>query len=258
MSAGGEMFSNVLIGVDGLQGGRDAIALARQLAMPGAKLTLAHVYGLFLGRGAVEELPIARRDARDVLERERALAGIGAEIVACGGQPVGRALRELAGERQADLLVVGSTRHALLGRVLLGDDSRATLDGAPCAIGIAPHGYAQEQHPLKMVGVGYDGSAESEPVLRAARLLAERHGAQIRTLGVNGEPRYELQRLAERVDLLVIGAHLRGPFARLVHRSISHLLLSHIACPLVVLGPTEDRRNPQFATGRAPMASAGS
>jgi hypothetical protein len=48
------MFSNVLVGVDGRQGGRDAIALARQLAPPQASMTLAHVYGSdwMLGRGA--------------------------------------------------------------------------------------------------------------------------------------------------------------------------------------------------------------
>jgi|ERR1019366_10823383 hypothetical protein len=39
------MFANVVVGVDGRQGGRDAIALARQLAAPDAAITLAHVYG---------------------------------------------------------------------------------------------------------------------------------------------------------------------------------------------------------------------
>ena len=38
------MFKNVLVGVDGRAGGRDAIALASQLANPDGKLTLAHVH----------------------------------------------------------------------------------------------------------------------------------------------------------------------------------------------------------------------
>lgn len=37
------MFINVLVGVDGRQGGCDAIALAEELAAPGARITLAHV-----------------------------------------------------------------------------------------------------------------------------------------------------------------------------------------------------------------------
>src|SRR5579859_3719858 len=43
-TSGGEMFKDVLIGVDGRQGGRDAVALARELATPEARFTLAHVY----------------------------------------------------------------------------------------------------------------------------------------------------------------------------------------------------------------------
>jgi hypothetical protein len=48
------VFDNVVIGVDGRSGGRDAIALAKRLAAPDARVTLAHVYGSegMLGRGA--------------------------------------------------------------------------------------------------------------------------------------------------------------------------------------------------------------
>ena len=38
------MFKNVLVGVDGRAGGRDAIALASRLRDPDGELTLAHVY----------------------------------------------------------------------------------------------------------------------------------------------------------------------------------------------------------------------
>lgn len=38
------MFKNVLVGVDGRAGGRDAIALACKLTNPDGKLTLAHVH----------------------------------------------------------------------------------------------------------------------------------------------------------------------------------------------------------------------
>jgi len=37
------VFSNVLVGVDGRQGGRDAIALAKQLAAPDGQIALAHI-----------------------------------------------------------------------------------------------------------------------------------------------------------------------------------------------------------------------
>ena len=130
------MFGNVLVGVDGRQGGRDAIALARQIAAPGATFTLAHVCAPFPGRGAVELLQIERAEAQQMLERERELAGIDAQLVVRGPRPVGHGLHELAEITEADLLVVGPTRHAMIGRVLMGDDCHAALDGSPCAIGI--------------------------------------------------------------------------------------------------------------------------
>ena len=38
--------------------------------------------------------------------------------------------------------VVSSSGRGLLGRVTVGDDTRAALDGAPCAVAVAPAGYA--------------------------------------------------------------------------------------------------------------------
>ena len=140
------MFTNVLIGIDGRQGGRDAIALARELAAPDSAFTLAYVCAPFPGRGAGEMLRIERAASHEMLERERELAGIDAQLAVRGPRPVGRGLHEVAEQERADLLVVGSTRHALLGRALMGDDCRAALNGAPCALGVAPLGYALAPH----------------------------------------------------------------------------------------------------------------
>jgi nucleotide-binding universal stress UspA family protein len=178
------LFRNILIGVDGRQGGRDAIALGGQLAAPGATLTLAHVYHAPLGVAAAEALPAERVGSQQLLERERELAGVDAQLILRGEQPIGQGLHELAEERHADLLVVGSTRHALLGRVLLGDDCRAALNGVPCTIAIAPRGYGLAPHRLERVGVGYDPSPESERALRAARDLAAAHRGAIKLLWV--------------------------------------------------------------------------
>lgn len=178
------MLDNVLVGVDGGQGGRDAIALARELAAPEASLTLAHVYEPFLGRGSVELSPLEASEGAKLLERERSLAAVDAQLVVKGELPVGVALHELAEERKVNLLVVGSTRHALLGRVLMGDDCRAALDGSPCAVAIAPRAYASAPHRLARLGVGYDDSPESEFALRTARELAELHGASITAMWV--------------------------------------------------------------------------
>jgi nucleotide-binding universal stress UspA family protein len=64
---------------------------------------------------------------------------------------------------------VGSSRRGLLGRVLMGDDMRGALNGAPCAIAIAPTDYSHEPVAMREIGVGYDGSPESRHALDLAR-----------------------------------------------------------------------------------------
>jgi nucleotide-binding universal stress UspA family protein len=178
------MFRNVLVGVDGRQGGRDAVALARQLAPMNATFTLAHVCTPFSGQGAVELLPIELEEAQQMLVRERELAGIDAQLLVGRPQPAGSGLHELAQKHRIDLLVVGSTRRAVIGRLLLGDDCRATVDGAPCAVGVAPRGYGLVPHELERVGVGYDGSLESAHALVAARELASAHAGTVKAFWV--------------------------------------------------------------------------
>ncbi len=180
------MFENILVGVDGRQGGRDAIALAKRLAAPHAAITLAHVYGSdwMTGRAAALALPVAREEAHRMLTSERAEAGIDAELAAYQLDRPGRALHQASEHLHADLLVIGSTRHALLGRALMGDDARASLNGAPCAVAIAPRGYTQMDHDPATIGVGYDGSPEAEHALTTARELAARYGAAVKAMWV--------------------------------------------------------------------------
>jgi nucleotide-binding universal stress UspA family protein len=178
------MFDNVLIGVDGRQGGRDAIALAKQLAAPGADLALAHVYDWPVWRNNGLAAVIEFDQASEILTAERRSAQIEAALVTACCSPPARGLHELAVQRAADLLVVGSSRHALLGRTLMGDDAKGALNGAPCAIAIAPRGYEQVNGELRTIGVGYDTSPESEQALRAARDLATRHAGAIKALWV--------------------------------------------------------------------------
>jgi nucleotide-binding universal stress UspA family protein len=178
------MFKQIVVGVDGHAGGRDAIALARNLLGPDGKLTLAYVYSRDLvSRDVVpgaEEVEAER--AGELLERAHRDAGIPVTPCYIGSSSVGRGLHELADHTGADLLVVGSTRHGLLGRVLIADDTQDALNAAPCAIAIAPAGYARSAASLRKLGVGYDGSPESEHALAVARELAHECHAELSAL----------------------------------------------------------------------------
>jgi nucleotide-binding universal stress UspA family protein len=187
------MFRNVLVGVDERPGGRDAIALAKDLVAEDGELTLAYVH---LGdpkptRGSSPAFDAAEQErSRELLEAARAEAGIEAAVLWTGSPSVGRGLHELAERQRTDLLVVGSTSRSLIGRVLTGDDTRDALNGAPCAVAVAPAGYAQRSVSLREIGVGYDGSPESEHALALARELASELGAKVSAFEAVSLPAY--------------------------------------------------------------------
>jgi nucleotide-binding universal stress UspA family protein len=174
------VFRKVIVGVDGQSGGRDAIALAEQLVAPDGELTLAKVYSSHRRGGESPQ----REDALEGLGQQRAWAQVDADLTTLGSSSVGVGLHELADSRQADLLVVGSSHRARLGRVFIGDDTRASLSGAPCAVAVAPAGYVRRRRRLREIGVGYDQSFESERALAVARQLAADEDAHLSALEV--------------------------------------------------------------------------
>jgi nucleotide-binding universal stress UspA family protein len=187
------MFRNVLIGVDGTSHGREAIALASLLAEPGARLTMVHVQpGAVPANVAQVDLhavdptyyDAGREESRQLLEREREATGVDAALVTVPGPAVGPALHALAEQQGADLLVVGACKHRLAGRILIGDDTRASVKDATCPVAIAPTGFAADQRPLATIGVGFDPSDESRAALAVARDLAARHGSNLIALDV--------------------------------------------------------------------------
>jgi len=202
------MFRNVLVGVSDHDGGRDALALAQMLLAGDGELTLAHVFH--------EEPPSPYRwtdtrvvdggeRARELLERAAREAGVQAHIRWRGDTSVGRGLHEIAEMIDADLLVVGSSRRGLLGRAALGRDTRAALNGAPCAIAIAPVGYGSEPPTLiREIGVGYDGSPESEHALGVARGLAAELGSKLSAFQAVSIPAYIYVGAPDRVEASAI------------------------------------------------------
>ncbi len=272
------MFKNVLVGVDGRPTGRDAIALATRLLDPEGKLTLAHVHSDVLSplhAAAPGVIEGERKASHELLERERSAAEVSAELVSVAALSPGGGLHEQAEEMHADLLVVGSSTRGAFGRIMVGDDTRAALNGAPCAVAVAERGYADHPTPFAKIGVAYNDSPESAAALAAAREVAESTRAQIHVLqvvpiasyayggavpmgafveemledaskslaelpdvqarAVSGLPGEELAAFGDQVDLLVVGSRGYGPLKRLVLGSTSMFLERHGRSSLLVL-----------------------
>jgi len=211
------MFKNVLVGVDGSLNSRDAIALASRLTDSDGKLTLAHVHPGSLHPlhaitpGLVEE---EREASQSLLERERGEADVQAELLSIVATAPGGGLHRQAEEQGADLLVVGSCSRGVFGRVMLGDDTRASLNGAPCAVAVAAKGYGEHPTPIAAVGVGYNGSPESRAALAIAQQVAEPTHASVHALEVVSIPTYAFTGLipptiGEGVDIIISEASSR-------------------------------------------------
>jgi nucleotide-binding universal stress UspA family protein len=176
------MFNNVIVGVDEQPGSRDVIALAKTLMAEDGELTLAHVHQGKTGpvHSSNPGFQAAERErSLTLLKDVRERVGVDAERVCIGSPSVGQGLHELAESQGADLLVMGSCRRGLIGRVFVDNDTQDALNGAPCAVAVAPVGYAQDAIPLGEIGVGYNASPESEHALTVARQFAVERGARL-------------------------------------------------------------------------------
>ena len=211
------MFQNVLVGVDGSSNGRDAVVLATRLLGEGGRMTLAHVRpGELHPLHAVTPGLLAeeRAASQKLLEDDRASGEVEAELVSIVAASPGGGLHRQAEEQGADLIVVGTCRRGALGRVMLGDDTRAALNGAPCAVAIAARGYAEHPTPLANVGVGYNDTPESRGALVAARAVAAPTRATVHLLEVLSIPTYSYTGLmpptiGESIDVMLKQARER-------------------------------------------------
>ena len=108
------------------------------------------------------------------------------------GESPGRALHELADEIHATVTVIGSAHHGPVGKVILGGVGDSMLSGAPCAIAVAPLGFAEGEQKLGRIGVAVDGSWQAWRALQGAAVLAEAAKTPIRVLTVEEPHHYAL------------------------------------------------------------------
>jgi nucleotide-binding universal stress UspA family protein len=116
-------------------------------------------------------------------------------------------LNRLARETGAKAIVLGSSRLGSRDGVWHGNTDEHALHSAPCAVAVAPTGFADRG--LRRVGriaVGYDGSEAASAALDTAVDMALRSGAELTLIGVvegqripygGAAPATEFERVAE-------------------------------------------------------------
>jgi nucleotide-binding universal stress UspA family protein len=184
-------FHTIIVGVDGRQGGRDALALAQQFRPVAGDLVAVQAYACEayasgVAEASYESAPNAA--VQHTLEDELDRAGITADARAMPDATPARALHCAAEEQRAAVIVVGSSHRGKVGRVLAGNVASSTLHGAPCPVLVAPVRYAEDPGRLSTIGVGYDGSPASRAAVVLARDVAVALGARLKVLTVIEAP----------------------------------------------------------------------
>jgi nucleotide-binding universal stress UspA family protein len=182
------VFERIVVGVDGRAGGRDALALAAMLQrLCGGKVIAvnAYPYDRTVSLDHAEQVEATlESDLIAELETELAQAGVTARALVVADPSPAHALQAIAERDGADLIVVGAPHRAGGDRLLGGDVAASTLHAAPCAVAVAPHGFAGHEAAIFRVGAGFDDSCEARTALSLAHRVARAAGATVYVLTV--------------------------------------------------------------------------
>jgi nucleotide-binding universal stress UspA family protein len=210
------MALKIIVSYDGTDNDRDALALGRLLAVPGAELALAYVRHSF-GDTALEE-----KQAEELLAQGAASVGMPdmpRYVVVNPATSVG--LTELAEREGADVIVFGSEYRTAPGTVKPGISAAKLLLGGPAAIAVAPSGMRSDPAPgVSSVGVIDEGDAAAR---ETATSLAQALGAGVVEHG------------AGPVDLLVVGSRPEAPPGRVVLSASSDFAVEAATYPVLVV-----------------------
>ncbi len=170
----------VLVGIDGTASGLEAVALGSALAvLAGSPLVVGAVYG-YEGECWPPE-----RSAQEWLEQAGEHLGtlFPWRTAAVMSTSPAHGLSLLASREHPWIVVLGSSRHGMVGRVLVGSTARRLANGAECTVAVAPHGWRLRSPDASLrFGAGVTSSPESvEALALAAHLSANAH-ASLRVL----------------------------------------------------------------------------
>lgn len=180
------MLDRIVVGYAGDQAGRDAVKLAARLAA----VLSSHVTIVFPYHPLFASVPCEQAEERVRGEVQALVAGIGGLTAPTyhwspSPWPI-HALHELAGYEEADLIVFGAAREGLADHLHVSLMERM-VHGAPCAVAVAPTGYADgDPDKAGRVGVGFSDSDEGKTALNLAYALAGVLGGELEVIAGSG------------------------------------------------------------------------
>jgi nucleotide-binding universal stress UspA family protein len=179
------MSKTVLVGVDEHPTAHDAVVLGAALAAATHdELAVAHVYPLdpmadAIALGAPAANPL-RDEATEIVRQAIADVAPEARVVVAPARSVAQGMHLQAVGERAEIIVVGSSHRGQVGRAALGTHSTRVVHGAPCAVAVAPRGFAETAAHIRTIAVALDRSEEAADALAFARRVATATDAHLR------------------------------------------------------------------------------
>ncbi|MGI5128345.1 universal stress protein [Pseudonocardia sp. CA-107938] len=148
-----------------------------------------------VGRIDAEYQRYLDEEAGDALAAARAAApaGVAADYVVSHARSAAAGLVEVAQERDAAMIVLGSSTAGVLGRVAFGSVAERLLHTAPVPVALAPRGFrAAPDSVVGQVTVAFGGADHDTDLAVAIADVAARAGASLRVASFGVRPRTPL------------------------------------------------------------------
>jgi nucleotide-binding universal stress UspA family protein len=182
-----EQISRLVVGFDASPESLDALHLADRLSvLTGADIHVVVVLADgWAGPGADPSDGDVEAHFDRLFEVVTAALDAGYTAHRVVGRSAPSGLTRIADEVDASAIVIGSSTHGPVGRVLMGDVGATLASGLHCSVIVAPRGYTRDgPDAIERIGIGFNGSPESRRALECGVRLARSLGAGARLIGV--------------------------------------------------------------------------
>ncbi len=235
------MIDKVLIGYDGSDESKDAVAFGAALARAcGANVALAAAFPVEPELDPLLWVSLEDRAEAMLGPVKNRLGQLCAETRGVLGAPA-EGLARTANELEADVIVVGSTHRGQLGRILLGSTAARLVHCASVPVVVTPRGRRlEETAEVRSILVADDGSPEARAAASLADGIAAATAARVVDMRITGEgdPALGLIAAADGVDLMLLGSRGYGRMLSTLLGSVSSHMIRAMPCPLLIV-PTK-------------------
>jgi nucleotide-binding universal stress UspA family protein len=180
------VLEKIVVGYSGDEAGRDAVKLCAQLvAALGSEVTVVYPYSPLLSSVPAQAAEEGVREELRALVPDSEMLAHATYHWSSSSWPI-HALHSMASYENARLIVIGAAREGIVGHLHVGLMERM-VHGAPCAVLVAPAGYADhEAGALRRIGVGFTDSAEGRTALGLGDELAQVFDGELSVIAASG------------------------------------------------------------------------